>query len=375
MLTLLALGLGLGFLGILASLGTLFGEAPGRATAAAAGALLAGLPVPRLRLRAQVRISARGYLLACCAASAIALVMSPVLGTLTGPAGILFWVGVATGCAVRVAVSQLQSGTFPGRHLPMVSMVGIGLGTGAASAAGFAFLALLASKGQAIAWWAAIVPAVVAYVLALGRPSGLQAADSPASSASPSITVRGTVQSASLVLQAVAWLVMACGLPVYLARDGGVSGWAGAGVASVFWGAYALGWSRPRSAVRAIGLRGLAVALAGGVLGAVLVWTAWLPAAVCGAVLLGAGFGLLASLTLRLHRWPSGQMDGLGLRRSPQMVLPVALLAMESAALVDAGPVGPALAIVLATALFVLTAMAVGMLQVDRYLDGDPSLA
>ena len=327
-LALFALGAGLGFLGILVLRQALVSiTLVGPEAAAAAGALCALLPGPRLSARAAPDKRTRAFLVLCGIGSAGGMLYLAALQHAWAKPASLALLGLACGGCLRLSVALVLAMLPPWRPAAMMGMCGacLGLGGVAANLIG-AWIANPASRLDPVLLAASAVPLLLALAsIRTGRVRFEAAVEGwGAVHADAGTHARGILVSASLLLQATACGLAVAWLTSYLSRRAGFSLVEGAVVMAVFWLGLAVGCATAErlpnlrdSLYPLVGPLALAVAGAASLLYAVL--------AAAGALLLGLATGLLLSLTLRLGDWPATLGRSLWVMRSVHVSLVVSL--------------------------------------------------
>ena len=332
MLSLFAQGMGLGFLGILASRETLSAQDAGFGYAAAVGgALLGALPGPRFSRRHAAGPATWAVLASCGTVCAAGLIALAAVRSRAWEAAPLLLLGFAAGVSLRLSASVMLQilPARPARSLLALAGVSFGLGgMGACLAAsnelrvlGLAWFPLLAATAPATMAFAA----VRAIQLNLGPPEGAR----QAAQLRPRSTPRSVLLAASLILQASGCGIAACWLATYLSRTAGFTGTGGALTVGLLWFALCVGWAASRRLPEVhANLMGLGIPVAVVAVGTVLLlWTASPLTVAAGTAFLGIGMGALVSLTLDLASWPSALHSCRWIARSMHLTLTVALLA------------------------------------------------
>lgn len=331
MLSLFAQGMGLGFLGILASWEALSAQDAGFGYAAAVGgALLGALPGPRFVRRHAAGPATWAVLASCGTVSAAGLVALAAVRSQAWETAPLLLLGLAAGASLRLSASVMLRilPVRPASSLLALAGVSFGLGGMAACLAasnefrlfGLASFPLLAATAPATMVFAALR----AIQLNPGSPEGSR----QAAQVRPRTTPRSVLLAASLILQASGCGIAACWLAAYLSRASGFSGTAGALTVGLLWLAVSAGWAASR---RLPEVRGnlMSLGIPVGVVGVGTVLLLWpispLTVAV-GTALLGSGMGALVPLTLGLASWPSALHSCRWITRSMHLTLTVALL-------------------------------------------------
>lgn len=329
-LAVFAVGLGLGFLGVLVYRPVSPSPLASEAVAAATGSIAALLPggwfsrvdAPGSGMRAYL---AAWGIVASVGLSALALVRFEGVEHLA-----LFLLGLATGGSMRLAVWLALAMQPPKHSRVLLGLCGASIGLGGLAATLVAGTAVSASSSRSLLLCAATVPALLAFTahragrLQFDLPAGRE----PWHDAPHGTGPRSAVLAASLLLQASACGLTAVWLRAYLSRELGLSLSGGAVVLAGFWLALAVGWTtagrfpRIRENLAPLGVSaGLGSA---GVL--ILFAVAWPPAAMVGVTLLGLGMGVLFPLALRLANWPSSLWRCRWIALSLQASLAAALL-------------------------------------------------
>ena len=308
-LSVFAVGLGLGFLGVLIYRHTSPAPLASEAIAAAAGATIALLPSRWLSRRGLPGSGMCAYLAVWGLVAGCGLVALPVVRFDGFEHVALFFLGLAAGGSMRLAV-WLALAMQPSRHgQALIALCGASFGLGGLAANLVAATAVSALSARALLLCAASVPALLAFTaLRVGR-LGFELRESvrPRHDAPRGPGPRGALLAASFLLQAMACGIAAVWLLAYLSRKLGLSVASGAAVLAGFWLALAVGWA---TAGRMPSIREnmtpLAVPAAFAATGVLLLYSMdWPPAAVLGAMILGLGIGVLFPLALRLANWPS----------------------------------------------------------------------
>ena len=332
MLTLFAQGMGLGFLGILASWEALSAQDAGFGYAAAVGgALLGALPGPRFVRRYAAGPATWAVLASCGTVSAAGLVALAGVRSRAWEVAPLLLLGLAAGASLRLSASVMLRilPARPARSLLALSGVSFGLGGVVACLAASSEFRILG-----LAWFplvAATAPATMALaaVRAIQLDLGSSEKVHQAAQLWPRTTPRSVLLAASLVLQASGCGIAACWLAAYLSRTMGFSGIEGALSVGLLWLALSTGWaaSGRLPGVRD-NLKGLAIPVAMVAVGtALLLWPAATLTVAVGTALLGIGMGVLVPLTLGLASWPSALHRCRWITRSMHFTLAAALLA------------------------------------------------
>lgn len=308
-LAVIAVGLGLGFLGVLVYRHVSPAPLAGEAVAAAMGSIVALLPGGRFSRGDVPGSGMRAYLaawgiVAAFGLSALALVRFDGVEHVA-----LFLLGLATGGSMRLAVWLALAMQPPRRSRALLGLCGASFGLGGFAANLVAATAVSASSSRSLLLCAVSVPALLAFTAhRAGRLRfELPAGRAPWHDAPRGTGTRSAVLATSLLLQTSACGLTAVWLMAYLSRGLGLSLSSGAAVLAGFWLALAVGWTtagrfpRIRENMAPLGVSaGLGSA---GIL--ILFSIAWPPVAMLGVTLLGLGMGVLFPLALRLANWPS----------------------------------------------------------------------
>ncbi len=375
-LSLFALGLGMGFLGVLLFpfAAPLLRESEA-AGIAAAGACLAALPGRRLARRTLPGPLARGGLATLGAISAAALIVLPFHDAAALEYALPFVVGMATAGCWRLLMGLLRGMRRPGRDLSLLALGGVSAAAGGLSASLLAWVLASARSASLLGPLAAAVPALLAVLAIHSGRARLEPAALPARRPEPSAGTgpRGALFAASLLCQAAACGIAACWLPVLLARGYGLSLPEGALVLAAAWLALVLGLVVSRRLPRATdGVLALGCLAGIACVGAVALFFGQRPvAAWLGAPLLGFGTGALLALTLALVQWPATLVRCRWTARAVNAFVAAALLAGWSAGLLAAADGGYPL---LAVLVCLMAALASLMALVGEYrFSGDPA--
>lgn len=334
------------------------------AAAAGAGALLVALPAFRRAWAVAAGLAAGGGLAALAVAEPWGLGLLP-----------LFLTGLAVGGGCRMAADLILPG-LPMRHGPaLLGVAGAGFclggcAAGLMAAAGAAFstrgLLTCAALGCGSPAWAAIRAKRLRPAAGLAAPLG--------AAARAGLGPRRVVMAASLLLQASAGGLVATLMPAFLARAHGLALVPGLAVLSVFWLAFAAGYSASfrlpsvREAVSPLGIPS-ALALAGGVL---LQFAAGPPGVVLGAVLLGGGMGALLLPAVRLAGASPGLWESVAGTRLVRAFPAAALLAGWPVGSV-ASHAGAGLLLVAVLGCLAAAQVALAALIGDYRFSGDPA--
>lgn len=376
-LAVFAVGLGLGFLGVLVYRPVSPAPLAGEAVAAAAGAIAALLPAGWLTRGDPPGSGMRAYLAAGGVLSGLGLVALTVAKFDGVEHVALFLLGLATGGSLRLAVWLAFAMQPPRRARALLGLCGASFGVGGLAANLVAAAAVSASSSRSLLLCAASAPALLAFAAHRAGRLRFELAEggAPWHDAPAGTGPRSALLATSLLLQVSACGLAAVWLMAYLSRDVGLSLASGAAVLAGFWLTLAVGWA---TAGRLPGIRDslapLAVPAASAAMGVLILYSiAWLPAAMLGAALLGLAMGVLFPLALQLANWPSGLWRCRWIAQSLQASLAVALLV--------GWPVGMLVAVTgtdqLLLAVLVCFAGALAVLAVlvgDCRVTGDPAL-
>ena len=329
-LAVFAVGLGLGFLGVLVYRHVSPAPLAGEAVAAATGSIVALLPGGRFSRGGLPGSGMRAYLaawgiVAGCGLSALALARFDGVEHVA-----LFLLGLATGGSMRLAVWLALAMQPPKHSRALLGLCGASFGLGGLAASLVAATAVSASSSRSVLLCAVSVPALLAFT---AHRAGRLRFELPAGRAPWHDAPRGTgprsaVLAASLLLQASACGLTAVWLMAYLSRGLGLSLSSGAAVLAGFWLALAVGWTTAGRFPRIReNLAPLGVSAGLGSAGVLILFSiAWPPVAMLGVTLLGPGMGVLFPLALRLANWPSRLWRCRWIALSLQASLAVALL-------------------------------------------------
>lgn len=378
MLSLFAQGLGVGFLGILVSHQAVFDQATGYAgAAAAAGALLALLPGHRFSVQAAPGKGTRAFLAGGGIVAGIGLIAARFASGIWAAEEVaLLFLGLATGGCLRLTLALLLPMLPARQSASLLGLAGVSFGLGGLTANAVGVVAVILSAANSLHYWAAIVPALLAF--AAVRAGQLRFDEVGASRSRMRIahntSPRSVLMAASFAFQAATCLTAACWLTVHLLRGVGLSGAFGATVLTAFWAAFCVGWAFTRRMPRIReNLAALSVPLALGVPGSVFLLVGWQHGVGLGAALLGLGIGTLFPLTLGLSHWPSVLGRCRWISRSLHLSLPVGLLAGCVAGTV-AFAAGSGALVWAILGWFLLAVATLIVLVADYRVSGDPAL-
>lgn len=378
-LSLLAQGLGIGFLGILVSRQQLFGQAAGFAVlAAAAGACVAVLPGKRFSVRAAPGLGTRGFLVGCgvvAGGGLIALQVMPSVGWAEQASFLLL--GLATGGCSRLALALLLPMLPAHGAASLLGLAGVSFGTGGLLANAVSVAATSAAIAGTLALWAAAVPLLLAFTALRSSDLRLPKVESTAGALDKprNTSPRSILLAASLALQATTCVIAACWLTVYLSREVGLSGADGLAIAALFWIALCTGLALARRMPRIReNIGALAVPSTLAVPGGFLLLTDSHPGIALGATLLGLALGVLFPLTLGLGHWPSVLGRCRWILRSLHLALPCGLSAawMAGSLAIVAGSWDWLVWAIVSC--FLLASSSVAVLMADYRVSGDPAL-
>lgn len=374
-LSLFAVGLGVGLVALLSVQEALFATSVvAGAAAAAAGAALAGPALAGRPPASRRPWSALAWPLVAGCSWVVWLGLrgfAPEWAVALG-AGRLFFLGLSIGACSRLALLGAAAGSSAWQAKEVLSLGGVSFAAGGALASLLGLAALDRTSVDALEWWAATVPALAVWLAfrdrnAVRRRPGAASegcADRPSSPAE-------VFAAASLLGLAGAWGAAACGLPIQVSRGPSAWGAAGAAVLALFWVGACVGWlaSRPPSwpgSRPVLPIWSLALAASGSC--ALLVQPPWWVAA-AGAALLGAGFGTLAPLVLASGAWSGPRRAGGVVPRALELAVPAGLLAAWLTALLHWGG-GPGLPVLGAAACFTGSVAALCLALADRPVAG-----